>query len=99
MKQVFATIVLLGLCGVSLARNGNFLMVRQTASKVGVLDLVDHNTGAVVREAQATFTFSWPYVQMTSSLKEGKIFTTTYPLNSSYPELYEWDSNLELTIL
>lgn len=70
-------------------------MVRQTSNKVGIVGMVNHDTGRMVREAPVTFTFSWPYVEMTSNTKDGKIFITTFPDNSSNAELYQYNANLE----
>jgi len=75
--------------------NNNFVEVRQDKNRVGVVGLINQDTGRVVKEAPVTFTFSWPSVQMTSNTKDKKVYITAFPDNSSKSELYQYNANLE----
>lgn len=77
--------------------SNNFVTVRQNANRLGIIDMINSNTGDIVRESSsATITFAWPYIEMTSDEGTGKIFISTFPDNSTGPALYELNARLEV---
>lgn len=87
--------VLLSLFALALGSN-KFVTMRQNANRVGILDVVESNSGRIVAESDVTITFTWPYVQMTSDPRKKDIYVTSFPDNSSQAILYKFNSALQL---
>lgn len=89
--------LLASLAAVMAATDDGFFYVRQDASKKGVVGVMSGNNGEVVAESKESFTFTWPYVEITSDRAHDKLFVVTFPDDHpNGPVLYQFDKSLNV---
>lgn len=78
----------------ALAASSGLVATRQDPSRVAHVQLMNSSSGAVVAESELSFSFSWPYVQMTADAAAGTTYLTAFPDGASYPSLFVLDRDL-----
>eukprot|EP01039_Chlorochromonas_danica_P008908 gene8908-9826_t len=101
MAALLSLVVLFILCLSSyvVVANGNPQMatVRQDSQRLGKLEILSTNDGQVIKQSDASITFSWPSLEMTTDKINDRTFVVAFPDTSNTSVLYEFDKNLHLT--